>query len=156
VKTTMTIVALLLTGSLGGRGSAGVTTGEQIRWQLAGSGGGGRSVSASFILQQAVGQTASGTSVTTSFRLNAGYFQNFASRGCCGGLTGNVDCDQSDGTDISDLSALIDYLYISFTPLCCKEEANTDGSADGNIDISDLSALIDYLYISFTIPASCH
>jgi hypothetical protein len=69
------------------------------------------------------------------------------------GLTGNVDCDGSDGVDISDLSALIDYLYISFTPLCCEEEANTDGQP--GIDIADLSALIDYLYISFTPPVVC-
>jgi hypothetical protein len=75
--------------------------------------------------------------------------------GCCVGLTGNVDCDGSDGVDISDLSALIDYLYISFTPLCCPGEANVDGDPAAGIDISDLSALIDYLYISFTPPASC-
>jgi CubicO group peptidase (beta-lactamase class C family) len=74
---------------------------------------------------------------------------------CCVALTGNVDCDPANGTDISDLSALIDNLYIAFTPLCCKGEANVDGSVDGNIDISDLTALIDYLYISFTPPAAC-
>lgn len=73
---------------------------------------------------------------------------------CCVGLTGNVDCDGSDGVDISDLSALIDYLYISFSPLCCEAEANTDGQT--GIDIADLSALIDYLYISFTPTAVCY
>jgi hypothetical protein len=72
---------------------------------------------------------------------------------CCVGLTGNVDCDPADGTDISDLSALIDNLYINFTQLCCSKEANTDGQP--GIDISDLSALIDYLYITFTPPAAC-
>lgn len=74
---------------------------------------------------------------------------------CCVGATGNVDCDPSEGTDIADLSSLIDYLYITFTPLCCDKEANTDGSPDGNIDIADLSALIDYLYISFTPTSGC-
>lgn len=74
---------------------------------------------------------------------------------CCAGVTGNVDCDPSEGTDIADLSALIDYLYITFTPLCCDKEANTDGSPDGNIDIADLSSLIDYLYISFTPTSGC-
>ena len=72
---------------------------------------------------------------------------------CCSGLTGNVDCDPSDGVDISDLSALIDNLYISFTPLCCPAEANTDGQP--GTDISDLSALIDFLYITFTPTAAC-
>ncbi len=74
---------------------------------------------------------------------------------CCVGLTGNVDCDLGGGTDISDLSALIDYLYITFSPLCCVKSANVDGDGSGGIDISDLSALIDYLYISFTPTAAC-
>jgi hypothetical protein len=74
---------------------------------------------------------------------------------CCYHLAGNVDCDPSDGVDISDLSRLIDFLYISFDPLCCEGEANIDGDPAGGIDISDLSALIDYLYINFTVPAAC-
>ncbi|MBI5266827.1 MAG: thrombospondin type 3 repeat-containing protein [candidate division Zixibacteria bacterium] len=72
---------------------------------------------------------------------------------CCVGATGNVDCDTGDGVDISDLSALIDNLFISFTPLCCPNEANTDGS--GGTDISDLSALIDNLFITFTPLTNC-
>lgn len=74
---------------------------------------------------------------------------------CCLNRTGNVDCDPDDGSDISDLSALIDNLYITFTPLCCPKEANTDGSPDGKADISDLSALINRLYINFILPAVC-
>ena len=74
---------------------------------------------------------------------------------CCVGVAGNVDCDILQGVDIADLAALIDYLYISFSPLCCTPEANVDGDGAGGIDIADLSALIDYLYISFTPPAGC-
>jgi hypothetical protein len=74
---------------------------------------------------------------------------------CCVDTTGNVDCDNDNLRDISDLSVLIDHLYLSFVPLCCKKAANCDGSLDGNVDISDLSALIDYLYISFTPTANC-
>lgn len=81
-------------------------------------------------------------------------FALYIAAGACGiNLSGNVDCDSSDGVDISDLSALIDYLYISFSPLCCPSEANVDSQP--GIDISDLTALIDYLYISFTPPAAC-
>lgn len=72
---------------------------------------------------------------------------------CCSGSAGNVDCDPENGTDISDLSRLIDFLYILFDPLCCEPSANLDGQM--GTDISDLSALIDYLYISFTPPANC-
>ena len=72
---------------------------------------------------------------------------------CCVGSTGNVDCDPAESVDISDLSALVDHLYISFAPLCCEAEANTDSA--GSIDISDLSALVDYLYVSFTPLPTC-
>lgn len=72
---------------------------------------------------------------------------------CCVTISGNVDCDPTRTVDISDLSILIDNLFISFTPLCCPQAANTDG-AEG-IDISDLSRLIDYLFISFIPLAPC-
>jgi hypothetical protein len=80
---------------------------------------------------------------------------------CCKALSGdgragNVDGDPGKGVDISDLSALIDFLYISFTPPPCMLSANIDGDAGDGVDISDLSALIDFLYISFTPPALCH
>lgn len=65
---------------------------------------------------------------------------------------GNTDGDPAHGIDISDLTALIDYLYISFTPNCAL--INGDISSNDNVhrdvvDIADLSALIDYLYITF-------
>jgi len=47
------------------------------------------------------------------------------------------------------------YLFISFTPPDCMEEANCDGSIDGIVDLGDLTTLIDYLFISFTPPAPC-
>ncbi len=71
------------------------------------------------------------------------------------GRAGNVDADPAKGVDIADLSALIDFLYISFTPPACLLSANIDGDGLGGIDIADLSGLIDYLYISFTLPAPC-
>jgi hypothetical protein len=71
------------------------------------------------------------------------------------GRSGNVDGDPAKGVDIADLSALIDFLYISFTPPPCLLSANIDGDGAGGIDIADLSGLIDYLYISFTPPALC-
>jgi hypothetical protein len=57
--------------------------------------------------------------------------------------------------DLGDLTKLIDYLFISFTPAECTEEANVDGDPSGLIDLGDLTALIDYLFISFTPPAEC-
>jgi hypothetical protein len=74
---------------------------------------------------------------------------------CCVGLTGNIDCSPSGTIDIADLTALIDNLYISLSPLCCVGEANLDGDPEGVIDISDLTRLIDFLYISFATPGGC-
>jgi hypothetical protein len=68
--------------------------------------------------------------------------------GCCVGITGNVDGDAGELTDIGDLTALIAYLYIPPNPVpTCPEEANIDGDSEGLIDIGDLTALIAYLYI---------
>jgi len=71
------------------------------------------------------------------------------------GSTGNVDGDPTDGVDLGDLTALIDYLFISFTPPACLAEANVDGDPTGGVDLGDLTALIDYLFITFTPPAPC-
>lgn len=76
-----------------------------------------------------------------------------AYHGCGYQWSGNVDCDPQQAIDISDLSRLIDFLFISRSPLCCEGEANCDGSS--GIDIGDLSRLIDFLFISGTPPAPC-
>ncbi|MEK6917840.1 MAG: S8 family serine peptidase [Nanoarchaeota archaeon] len=79
--------------------------------------------------------------------------------GCydCGKTQINFLCGDVDGdgkVDISDLSVMVDYLYISFTPFKSPiKVADVDGS--GSVDISDLSAMIDYLYVSFT-PLHCN
>jgi len=75
--------------------------------------------------------------------------------GCCVGLTGNVDGSIDENPDLGDLTALIDYLFISFTVPTCFAEANVDGDPSGSVDLGDLTALIDYLFISFTPPAPC-
>ncbi|MDD5425398.1 MAG: thrombospondin type 3 repeat-containing protein, partial [candidate division Zixibacteria bacterium] len=65
---------------------------------------------------------------------------------CCTGKTGNADCSSEDQPDISDITRLIDYLYISHNPLCCLEEADVDVSG-GEPDISDITYLIAHLYL---------
>lgn len=73
----------------------------------------------------------------------------------CFGMTGNIDCDQFDQVDISDLTRLVDYLFGSLEPLCLPKEGNTDGDPAGNVDIGDLTRLVDYLFISFAPLADC-
>jgi hypothetical protein len=75
---------------------------------------------------------------------------------CCVVSTGNVDCGVDNLVTMSDLTALIDHLFISFAPLCCPPEANTDGSADDLVTMGDLTALIDHLFVSFTPLPPCN
>ncbi|RKX26134.1 MAG: hypothetical protein DRP45_04260 [Candidatus Zixiibacteriota bacterium] len=73
------------------------------------------------------------------------------SSSCCVGATGNVDCSESEIADGSDLSVLINHLFVTFEELCCEPEADMI-SPDGLIDGGDLSALIDHLFIHPEIP----
>ncbi|MFZ5981358.1 MAG: hypothetical protein ACOYVF_12075, partial [Candidatus Zixiibacteriota bacterium] len=83
------------------------------------------------------------------------------SAGCCIGYAGNVNCNESEEPDISDITRLIDYLYLSQAPLCCPEESDIDGSGrpfnepGGDPDITDVTRLIDYLYLSGMPVAPC-
>ena len=79
----------------------------------------------------------------------------YSPSGCCEGITGNVNDDPGEIVDIADLTALIDYLFVNFTPLPCLDEANTTGDPSGTVDIADLTALIDHLFINFTPLPAC-
>ncbi|MBN1213677.1 MAG: VCBS repeat-containing protein [candidate division Zixibacteria bacterium] len=74
--------------------------------------------------------------------------------GCCIGDVGNVNCSEEETPDISDITRLIDYLYISHAPLCCPAEADANISG-GEPDIADITRLIDFLYISHAPVAPC-
>jgi len=132
------------------------SAGEQINWQVL-CGGGIDGSSASYRLSATVGQTAAGAGNSASYALTYGFRQFFGggSGGCCIGLTGNVDNDPDELIDLGDLTALIDYLFISFTVPVCIEEANCDGDPAGLVDLGDLTAIIDYLFITFTPTAAC-
>ena len=79
--------------------------------------------------------------------------------GCCGvytgSITGNVNCDEEGKLTLSDITRLIDYVYISKSALCCYANGNTNGSTDCKITLSDITTLIDAVYISKTDPEPC-
>jgi parallel beta-helix repeat protein len=85
--------------------------------------------------------------------VDMGAFVGQGCTNCCIGMRGNIDCDPSFNVDIADLTRLVDYLYLSYDPLCCEAAANVD--ATGLVDISDLTRLVDYLYLSLTPLESC-
>jgi len=81
-------------------------------------------------------------------------FGSITYSGCCVGMTGDANCSGDPEPDIADITRLIDFLYLSHTPLCCLEEADANGSG-GIPDISDITTLIDYLYLGTAALAPC-
>ncbi|MBU0983880.1 MAG: DJ-1/PfpI family protein, partial [candidate division Zixibacteria bacterium] len=84
--------------------------------------------------------------------------------GCCTGERGNVvlvpGCDNADqSVDVSDLTNLIDHLFIGFADYCCLEEVDLSplppGLPDGVVDVGDLTGMIDHLFISFPALPPC-
>jgi hypothetical protein len=79
--------------------------------------------------------------------------------GCCGiytgGVTGNANCSDDGKLTLSDITRLIDEVYISKQPLCCPATGNTNGSVDCKHTLSDITKLIDAVYISKLPPADC-
>ncbi len=78
---------------------------------------------------------------------------------CCGlytgGITGNCNCSIDGKLTLSDITRLIDRVYISKLPLCCEKNGNCNGSADEKITLSDITVLIDAVYISKIPPQPC-
>ncbi len=78
---------------------------------------------------------------------------------CCGlytgGFTGNTDCDTLGVRDLSDITTLIDRIYISQAPLCCEANGNTSGGPPGELSLTDITKLIGYIYITHIETAPC-
>ncbi|MEE8577549.1 MAG: hypothetical protein V3T31_09875, partial [candidate division Zixibacteria bacterium] len=76
---------------------------------------------------------------------------------CCVGLAGNThnDGDPGGGSDISDLTRLVNYLFVTFEELDCWGEGNVNGDPNCAIDISDLTTLVNHLFVTFEDPADC-
>ncbi len=72
---------------------------------------------------------------------------------CCVANRGNVDGDALDEIDISDLVALVAYMFQGSATPVCLEEADIDGS--GGIDISDLVTLVAFMFQGGAAPAAC-
>jgi hypothetical protein len=73
--------------------------------------------------------------------------------GCCIGRVGDANGLGGDEPTISDISSMIDMLFISNTEVACIAEADLNQSGGyhplvENITISDISSLIDYLFIT--------
>ena len=74
---------------------------------------------------------------------------------CCVGATGNVDGDPADAVNLTDVTRLVNHLFVTFEPLACLAEANTNGDPGGVINLSDLTRLVNYLFVTFEPLADC-
>jgi PKD repeat protein len=74
--------------------------------------------------------------------------------GCCITM-GNVDRSVDALVTMSDLTVLIDHLYLSLAPLVCNDEGNLDLSSDNLVTMGDLTVMIDHLFISLNPLPSC-
>jgi hypothetical protein len=81
--------------------------------------------------------------------------------GCCIGETGNVNYDQDDRVDSSDLGYLIQWLFCPEPGGCmdfeCVDEADVNAQGGPNpVDSSDLGLLVGWLFAdppgSVTLP----
>lgn len=71
----------------------------------------------------------------------------------CVGNTGNLDCSADQEVTMGDLTALIDHLFITLSPLCCDTEGYLD--EDPEVTVSDLTVLIDHLFITLAPLPAC-
>jgi len=77
---------------------------------------------------------------------------------CCRGIRGDVDYDPYDRINISDLVALVDYMFTGGPPPQCEGEANVNGDGEGSSepwDIDDLVYLVDYMFTNGAPPPPC-
>lgn len=72
---------------------------------------------------------------------------------CCQGLTGDVNA--SGGTNLTDLSLLVNMLFTTYEPVPCLPAANLNGDKDCVINLTDLTLLVQDLFVCFGCAAPC-
>ena len=71
---------------------------------------------------------------------------SFPDPACCIDDRGNFNGSPSEFVDISDLTALIDYMFDGGPIAECVFEGNVNGDPEEVIDISDLTYLVEYIF----------
>jgi hypothetical protein len=70
-------------------------------------------------------------------------------------VCGNCNNSEDDKVTLSDITTLIDHVYISKNPLQVECTGNTNCSVDLKITLSDITTLIDHVYISKNELCDC-
>jgi len=74
---------------------------------------------------------------------------------CCVGATGNISGDAADEVNLTDVTMLINHLFVTFEPLLCPAEANVSGDAAGDVNLTDVTILVNHLFITHELVADC-
>lgn len=79
---------------------------------------------------------------------------------CCSGVVGDVNGLSGERPTISDVATLVDHLFVTGSPIGCKQEADVNQSGGryptlNDLTISDVQALVDFLFISGTPLKTC-
>lgn len=102
------------------------------------------------------GQVLIGTASDDGAAVNSGFWHMMTADGnCCVGEAGNVDSDETDQVDLSDLIFLVNYLFLGGSSPDCIAEGNVDGDSGCSVDLSDLIYLVNYLFLGGPSPFPC-
>jgi hypothetical protein len=72
---------------------------------------------------------------------------------CCVGETGDLN---SDGNrTLTDLTQLVNFLFVTFVPPACMPAANTNGDAACAVTLTDLTRLVNKLFVTFVPCQPC-
>ena len=80
--------------------------------------------------------------------------------GCCSETVGDANGVGGNKPSVADIGTIVDFLFISGTPLICVEEADANQSggatpSGGDVSVADIGILVDHLFISGTPLADC-
>jgi hypothetical protein len=127
------------------KATANPVAGEQVKWQVI-SGGGVGSSSTNYRMNATVGQNATGLGTSTSYKVNAGFWQNFVSSCCLKAGDANNDTK----VNVGDAVFVINYVFKAGTAPSCKEQA--DANADSKVNVGDAVYLINYVFKAGPVP----
>ncbi|MEE8150069.1 MAG: hypothetical protein V3T75_06405, partial [candidate division Zixibacteria bacterium] len=74
--------------------------------------------------------------------------------GCCEGIRGDMNGDNSATTDILDLTYIVDWIFRGGSAIACPEEADINGDGvPGNV--LDLTFVVDVIFRGGAQPGPC-
>jgi len=79
-----------------------------------------------------------------------------SSADCCPTTTGNVNADPQGDVTLTDLTLLVNHLFVTFETLACPAAANTSGDPACEVSLTDLTLLVNHLFVTFEPLAACN